>query len=200
MTSWRRSTISRPRRWAVSRCTISDSASTRSLLIRISSLTRSPGHEAGELVVERGVAAAEGLQPVEEVEDDLGHRDLVFHDHLVREILDALLDAALADAQLHDRPDEFVRHQDARRDVGLPHLGDLVRRRQRGRIVDHPRLALGRDDLEYDRRRRRNEVQAVLALQSLLHDLHVQQAEKPAAESETRAPPRTPPRSAAQRH
>ena len=44
--------------------------------------------------------------------------------------------------------------------------------------------AVGERDLELDRRHRRHQVEVVLALQPLAHDVHVQQAEEAAAEAE----------------
>ena len=47
-----------------------------------------------------------------------------------------------------------------------------------------PRRAVGQHDLVLDRRRGGDEVQVELALQALLDDLHVEQAEEAAAEAE----------------
>ena len=44
--------------------------------------------------------------------------------------------------------------------------------------------AVGERDLELDRRHRRHQLEVVLALQALAHDVHVQQAEEAAAEAE----------------
>ena len=61
---------------------------------------------AGQVVVERRVAAGEGLEPVVEVEHDLGERELVGDEHPVRRpVLDRLLDAALLLAQREDAAD-----------------------------------------------------------------------------------------------
>jgi len=57
--------------------------------------------------------------------------------------------------------------------------------RQLRRVVDADRAAAIRPDhLVLDRWRRGDEIQAELALEALLDDLHVEQAEKPAAEAE----------------
>ena len=48
----------------------------------------------------------------------------------------------------------------------------------------------GHLDLVRDRRRRLDHVDVVLALEALLHDLHVQQAEEAAAEAEAERPRR----------
>ena len=45
-------------------------------------------------------------------------------------------------------------------------------------------VAVGERDLELDRRHRRHQLEVVLALQPLAHDVHVQQAEEAAAEAE----------------
>src|SRR5690606_23172628 len=50
---------------------------------------------------------------------------------------------------------------------------------------DVDELAIGALDLVNDGRRARDEVEVVLALESLLHDVHVQEPEKAAAEAET---------------
>ena len=61
------------------------------------------------------------------------------------------------------------------------HFGEL--RRQPGGIVHPADLAAGADDFVNHRRCRRDEVQTVLPFEALLHDLHMQQAEKAAAKS-----------------
>ena len=55
------------------------------------------------------------------------------------------------------------------------------------RIVEGEILAVGQRHAVDDARRRRHEVEAELALQPLLHDLQVEQAEKAAAEAETQS-------------
>ena len=61
----------------------------------------------------------------------------------------------------------------------------VAERRQPGRVVDmHLAAAVGQRDEVLDRRRRCDEIQVELALQPLLDDLHVQQAQEAAAEAE----------------
>ena len=56
---------------------------------------------------------------------------------------------------------------------------------QQGRVVDDDlATAVGQLHVVFDGRRRRDEVEAELALEPLLDDLHVEQAEEPAAEAE----------------
>ena len=68
--------------------------------------------------------------------------------------------------------------------IGLADLGDPRGVRHVGRVVDRDHLAVGERDLELDRRHRRHQLEVVLALQALAHDVHVQQAEEAAAEAE----------------
>ena len=76
------STILRPLRSMPSRCAIIAIASTLSLLIKMSSFTSGPASKRRNVIVERRVAAAHRLQAVEEVEHDLGERQLEFDLHL----------------------------------------------------------------------------------------------------------------------
>ena len=81
-------------------------------------------------------------------------------------------------------PDVLLRHQDRR---GDDRLADLLDPRQIGqlrRILDLEHGAVAHQDLVDDGRRRRDEVHVVLALEPLLHDVHVQKAQETAAEAE----------------
>ena len=69
-------------------------------------------------------------------------------------------------------------------DVGLFDRLDRARVGQLGRAVDLDLLAVGQVDHVAHVRRRRQQVEVVLALQPLAHDLHVEQAEEAAAEAE----------------
>ncbi len=61
---------------------------------------------------------------------------------------------------------------------------DLGHRRQPGGVVDHHRAAPADErDLVLDRRRGGDQVEIELALEALLHDLHVQQAQEAAPEA-----------------
>ena len=87
-------------------------------------------------------------------------------------------------AELHHRPDLLGRADDRGPDVGLFDRLDRARVGQVGRAVDLLRLAVGEVDLVAHVRRRRQQVEVVLALQPLAHDLHVEEAEEAAAEAE----------------
>jgi hypothetical protein len=139
---------------------------------------------AERFVVERGVAPRARLQLVEEVEDDLGERELVVDlGSLGREVahVDQLSTTRLA--QLEDRAEVLGRGDDGGEDhrlldvvvgAGLWHLA---------RVVDDDRLVAA-DHVELDVRRRRDQLEIELALETLLHDVHMEQAEEPAPEPE----------------
>ena len=150
-------------------------------------------HEVGvavaeRLVVERRVAGRARLELVVEVEDDLGERQVVADlDPLGREVVEVDVSAAPALAELHDGADVRGWRDERRADV---RLGDALDRGRVGHVGgasdldDLPRVKL---DLVADVRGRREELEVVLALESLAHDVHVQKAEEPATEAEARA-------------
>ena len=147
-------------------------------------------HEAilavrGDLVVHRAVAARHRLQLVVEVVDDLGERDLVLQDlprladHLLR-----LEDAAAGLRELHQVADVLVRADDLDLDDRLEDALDARSVGEVGGIVDLDLRAVVEVDLVRHRRRRLHDRHAALALEALLHDVHVQEAEEAAAEAE----------------
>ena len=137
-----------------------------------------------ELVVHRGVAAAHRLQLVEEVQHDLAQRQLVREHHLAAVVGHVDLHAALLVGERHDRPDVLLRHVEVHRDDRLADLLDAGLVRHLGRVLDHDDLAVVLHDLVDHARRGRDQVLVELALQPLLHDVHVQQAQEAAAEAE----------------
>ena len=80
-----------------------------------------------ELVVHRRVAARHALQLVEEVEHDLGQRQLVGQMHLAAVVGHVELDAALLVGQRHHRADVVLRHVQVHRDDRLADLADAAR-------------------------------------------------------------------------
>ena len=169
--------------------TMSDSASTGSPLIRMSSLTRSLGAVAGELVVERGVAARARLQLVVEVEDDLGERQPVVEHRRGRrrEVLHARrtrrggpVSSSMIAADVPRRARRCVASTNGssialdRRAVGqLRRVATICDRRRRAVLT-----------LVRHAGRRGDELEVVLALEALLDDLHVEEAQEAAAEAE----------------
>ena len=138
------------------------------------------------LVVERRVALGARLQRVEEVEDDLGQRQRVADlDPVLAEVVEAALDAATRLAQLEDGADVLGGRQDRAAHHRLVHLGDLALGVLR-RVGDDVLAAVLHDDAVDHVGGRRDEVKVELALETLAHDLHVQQAEEadPEAEAE----------------
>ncbi len=143
------------------------------------------GAVLGELVVQRGVALGAALELVEEVEDELGQRDVEPHLHrLVRQVVHVGHDAAVLHGQLHHGAGELGRHDDLGGEVGLL---DVVDARDVGEVLgaaDVGRLAVGEADVVVHRRARGDEVEVELALQALLDHLHVEEAEEAHAEAE----------------
>ncbi|SOY47098.1 hypothetical protein CBM2588_A130033 [Cupriavidus taiwanensis] len=137
-----------------------------------------------ELVVHRRVAARDRLQAVEEIEHDFRHRDFVGQLHLLAVVAHVDLRAALLRAQRDHRADIFLRHVQVDGDDRLQDGVDLARVRHLGRIFHGDGGAVAHLHLVDHRRRGGDQVHVELALQALLHDLHVQQAQEAAAEAE----------------
>src|SRR5438105_850458 len=139
-----------------------------------------------ELVIERGIPAGNRLQLVVEVEDDFREREFPVEFDAGRiEILHAAIDAAALLPELHDAADVVDRYEDAGFDVGLLDAVHLRTMRQQARVFDQLHGAVGAVDVVFDVRNRADEIEVELALEPLAHDFHVQQAEEPAAKSET---------------
>ena len=100
---------------------------------------------------------------------------VVGHVHLV---------AALQVGQRHHRADVLLRHVELDGDDRLADLGDPAEVGHLRRVLDLDHVAAVQLDLVDDRRRRRDQVLVELALEPLLDDLHVQQAEEAAAKAE----------------
>ena len=143
------------------------------------------GAEADVLVVERSVAARAGFQPVVEVEDKFRERHVVGQAHaLRRDVVHADVGSALLLAELHRRADELLRHEYRELYVRLANLLDAPRVGEVRGTVRLYYLAVRKHYLVDDVRRGRDEVDAELAVETLLRNLHVQKAEEAAAEAE----------------
>ena len=92
--------------------------------------------------------------------------------------------AAAVLGQLHARPEVLRRRDDAGPDVGLLDSLDEVRIGHLGRAVDVDPLVAAHAYVVFNVRGGGEQFEAVLALQPFAHDVHVQQAEEPAAETE----------------
>ncbi len=140
------------------------------------------GLVAQTVVVVGGVALGAALEGVEEVRDDLAKRHVVGElDPLRGEVLHADGGPALLVAEAHDGAHVFFGADDGGADHGLPDLVEVLR--QVARVGDLDGLAV-RLDLVLHARGGGYEVQPELPLQPLLHDLHVQEPQEPAAEPE----------------
>src|SRR6185369_14909274 len=138
----------------------------------------------GEVIVERGIAARDRLQPVVEIEHDLVQRQVVFHHGAVADVSEFLLRAAAVLTVLEHGAEIFVGREDGRLDPGLLHLLDVVRLRHVDRIVDLQLAAVGGLDPVDHRGRGCDQVEIEFARQPFLDDLQVQEAEEAAAEAE----------------
>src|SRR5574341_532304 len=139
--------------------------------------------ELEELVVERRIALRDGLQPVVEIDDDLGEREIELDVAALAEVFEGLVLSSLVLGELVDLAHELRRHEDGAANVGLLDPLDLVHRRQLGRVVDLDRLALHRHHAEAHAGGRDDQREVELALEPLLDDLEVEHAEEAAAKA-----------------
>ena len=95
------------------------------------------------------------------------------------------LDAALLRAQRDDRAHIFLRHVQINGHDRFAHLFDPRGIRHLRRIVDHDHGAIAHDDFVDHRGCGGNEVHIEFALETLLHDFHVQQAEESTTKTKT---------------
>ena len=137
------------------------------------------------MIVERSVAARDGLEAVVEVEDDFVQRQLVVqHDARGTDVLESLLLAALFFDQLENSADVFFVGENRGEDDGLFDLGDLAGIGPARRVVDFDHACRRFGDLVAHAGSGGDEVEIEFALQALLDDFHVEQAEEAAAEAE----------------
>ena len=138
------------------------------------------------LVVHRGVALAAALELVVVVDDELGQGHLEGHEHALRvEVLHVDKGAAVAGREIHQGSDVPARGDDPHPDPGLLDGLDVARAgHQRGVVHGHRATPVGEVDPVLHGRGARDQVEVELAFEPLLDDLHVEQAQEPAAEAE----------------
>ncbi len=85
---------------------------------------------------------------------------------------------------LHDGANELFGGDHGGPDERLADLLDGARIGHVGGVVDLELLAVGERDVELHRGHRGEQLEVVLALEALAHDVHVQQAEEAAAKAE----------------
>ena len=138
-----------------------------------------------ELVVHRGIAARHRLELVEKIQHDLGERHLVGQHHLPPMVGHVQLHTPLLVGQGHHRAHVILRHVQVHRHDGLAHLVQPALLGHLGRVLHHAHFAVGLNHLVDHAGGSGDQVLVKLALESLLHDFHVQQAEKAATKTKT---------------
>ena len=125
------------------------------------------------------------LHLVVEIDEDFVQRQLAMeHDAAGVERLGVVHRAALFHDELHDVADVFVRANDEGLDDRLADFVDDARVGQMRGIIDQQDFAARGQDFVNDAGIGGDDVHVVLAPEPLLDDLHVEQAEEAAAESE----------------
>src|SRR6267378_7815200 len=144
--------------------------------------------EADHLVIHRRVSLRTGLELVIEVVDDLSQRNLILeHDTVAWTVLQLLERTAAILAQLHHRPDVTGRRDDRKFHVRLGDRLDRCRVWQQSGVVDLDGLAALQLDSVLDGRRGCDEVELELALEPLLDDLEMEQAQEPASKTKPKS-------------
>ena len=136
------------------------------------------------LVVKAGIAAADGFQPVVEIEHHLVQRQLIDHHGAVASIGKVVLPAAPVLAKLEHGAEIFVGHQDGRLDPGLFDALDLHHIGHVGRVVQLDHLPVRHVDVVDHARRGGDKVDIEFAFEAFADDFEVKQAEEAAAEAE----------------
>src|SRR5215471_3457278 len=139
---------------------------------------------ARKMVVQRRVPAGDGFQAVIKIQHNLVERQLIGQENaLGGNVLEPLLHAALFLHQRQYPAQVFVIGEDSRRDHRFFDLGDISERGKLCRAFYVQDRVVLRSDAIAHTRSCGNKVQIELPLQTLLDDLHVQQAQEAAAES-----------------
>ena len=126
------------------------------------------------MIVERGVAAGDGFQPIVKIEDDLRQGQFISeHDAGGADIFKTLLPPAFFFHQFQNAAYVFLVGDDGGHDDRLFRLGDFADGRPARGIIDFRHLAFGLGDAEADARSGGDEAQPEFAFQALLDDLHV---------------------------
>src|SRR5690606_35638507 len=138
-----------------------------------------------QLVIEGSVTARPGFELVEEIVDDLRQVQLVYEiDAVGVQILHVDILPPFGLVQLHHGPHVIVRHHDGSPDIRLLDVIDLLLGGHVGGIVDLLHFPVGQVYLVNHAGRGGDQRNVEFPLDSLLDDLHVQQAQKTAAKTE----------------
>src|SRR5690606_18257137 len=114
---------------------------------------------------------------------DFSQGHFVYEMDLPAMICHVHLYAALGITERHDGAHVFLWHEQCDRHNGLTNVVNLTDLRHARGAFDHHDFAVSLFYLIHHRRRGGNDVHTKFALQALLHNLHVQQAQEPAAKA-----------------
>ncbi len=143
------------------------------------------GPELLELVVHGRIAARYRFQLVEEIQHDFAQRHFVGQHDLLAVIGHVQLHAPLLVRQGHDRAHIVLRHIKMHGDDGFANLVDLAGVGNLGRVFNLEDIPIGLQHFVHHAGRSSDQILVELALQTLLDDFHVQEAEETATESKT---------------
>src|SRR5581483_9928893 len=125
-------------------------------------------------------------QAIVKVENDFVQRQFVGQHHSIRGyVLKAFLLSALFFQQRQDSAQVFFRSEDRRADGGLFNLRQPARLGHLCRRINFRDLAVSGSYFIAHAGRRGDQIEIELALQTLLHNLHVQQSEEATTKTKT---------------
>ena len=143
------------------------------------------GAIAGVLVVHRAVTTGHRLELVVEIDENFRQRKHAGKHHTG--VVDGLGVGDIAtffEHELHHVADVLAGHHDVDIDDRLADFLNHLSLGEKSRVIDYKLGAIGERDLINDRRVGRDHIHVELATQTFLDDLHVQQPEETAAETE----------------
>ena len=130
-----------------------------------------------DFIVKASITTGRGFELVKEVKDDFSKRDLIDDiDPIIIDIVHGHKVTALALSQLHHRSDKFLGYHNLRLNIRLLDGINLGRVRKLARIGHIKGGTIRHIDLIDNGRRRHDQINIKLTLQTLLNDIHVQQA------------------------
>ena len=138
----------------------------------------------GERIVEARIALRDRLQAIVEIEHDFVEWQVIDRHGALADIGQIDLQPAPFLAEFQHGTQIIIRRQDRGANPRLLDLLDLHNVGHVGRVVQLDRVAVGHLDVIDDRGCRRDEIEIEFAMQALLDDLQMQQAEEAAAEAE----------------
>ncbi len=138
-----------------------------------------------EVIIKGSIPTGTALERIKKVINDLSERQLIVDIDTIRiDVIHPDEGAAPILTQLHDVADIIRRGVDMRVCDRFLRQGDQRRIGEIGGVTDHMHRAVGQRNAIVDGGRCRDKVEVILALQSLLDDLHVQESEEAAAIAE----------------